>query len=67
MYNKLYKPVVKVQLSNLFSYPPFVLGSIEDNPDEFKLNVHNIFTVRLSRPIEFCQSVFTKNVTNIFV
>ena len=26
---------------------------MEDNPNEFKFNVHNIFTVRLSRSLEF--------------
>lgn len=26
---------------------------MEDNPDKFKLNVHNIFTVRLSHSVEF--------------
>ena len=39
----------------LIRNPSFVLGSMEDNPDEFKLNVHNVFTVRLLRPVEFCQ------------
>lgn len=34
-------------------------GSVEDNLDEFKLNVHNIFTVRFSRSVEFCP-LFTK-------
>ena len=43
--------MVEVSIELLICYPSFVLGSIGDNPDEFKLNVHNIFTVRLSRPV----------------
>ena len=42
-----------------------MLGSIEDNPNEFKLNVHNIFTVCLSRPVELFQSITI--TSNMFV
>ena len=37
-----------------------MLGSVEDNLDEFKLNVHNIFTVRFSRPVEFCPLLYNE-------